>query len=145
MNIVGEHKTNSDDYMVKGDEIGKGGFGSVYKGVYKPTGQVVAIKEIDVSHRILETEKNRLKRLNDTLKEVNILKLLGNDCKKYFLCYVDYFVDDITLVIVTEYLEGYTTLTSMFNLLEGLFFSGKNRNVLTMFFHIRDAILRFHF
>ena len=65
----------------KGESIGKGAFGKVYKGIDKKTGHTVAIKEIEL---------NNDEAINDVSKEIQTLY----DCNhpnivKYFGCYVN--------------------------------------------------------
>lgn len=76
------------------EQIGKGGFGVVYRGLDRVTKQQVAIKQID-----LESTDN----LDDLQKEINIL----SQCQlKQITQYQGCFVKGYKLWIIMEYLDG---------------------------------------
>eukprot|EP00755_Sulcionema_specki_P000655 Sspe_Gene.25573::Locus_10313_Transcript_1_1_Confidence_1.000_Length_2614::g.25573::m.25573/K20606/ANP1; mitogen-activated protein kinase kinase kinase ANP1 len=86
----------------KGDKIGSGSFGTVYKGLDMDNGCQIAIKEMDFPHDLNTNEqaKSQLKcltqeiRLLSTLTHPNIVKYLGMERR------------DLTICIFTEYVSG---------------------------------------
>ncbi|CAN6612943.1 sporulation-specific protein 1 [Trichomonascus vanleenenianus] len=75
--------------------IGKGSFGNVYRGRNNRTGEVVAIKVVDLD--------NTEDELDDILQEINILKQMR--CPNITQCY-DSIVVETHLWIVMEYCGG---------------------------------------
>lgn len=85
------------------EEVGRGGFGVVYRGVIKKTGEEVAIKQID-----LENEQTDLFEIN---KEIMII----SECRlpqitQYYGCFVKHY----KLWVIMEYVNG----GSLFELLK---------------------------
>jgi predicted Ser/Thr protein kinase len=84
-----------------GKILGKGSFGTVYKGENKITGQRVAIKIQRSS-------------VDDLLKELDILERISKDCHEYFLCVYEAIREvggDIQIVVM-EFVDG-VDLTSI--------------------------------
>ncbi|KAI0869446.1 kinase-like domain-containing protein [Hypoxylon argillaceum] len=92
--------------------IGKGSFGRVYKASSDETGQLVAVKIIDIE------ESDRLDpgandAFNDILKEVNTLKLLNSNGAKNINTIIDTFLIGQSIWMVTEYCAGGSVTTLM--------------------------------
>eukprot|EP01103_Thecamoeba_quadrilineata_P013488 TRINITY_DN3767_c0_g1_i1.p1 TRINITY_DN3767_c0_g1~~TRINITY_DN3767_c0_g1_i1.p1 ORF type:complete len:508 (+),score=90.50 TRINITY_DN3767_c0_g1_i1:49-1572(+) len=78
-----------------GDQIGKGAFGRVYRGLNIRTGEVVAIKHM---------EKNLMGQLLDSfLKEVDLLPKLVHPNLVFF---TDWYDSDTSLFFILEFVEG---------------------------------------
>jgi len=89
-----QFKTNFQDYYHIYEEIGRGGFSVVKRGVNIFTGKEVAIKILsrhDISQEALH-------------RELNIMKLV-NDCPQV-VSYIDAFVDEEHYFIVLELIKG---------------------------------------
>ncbi|KAJ8123278.1 hypothetical protein O1611_g9632 [Lasiodiplodia mahajangana] len=92
--------------------IGKGSFGRVYKASSDETGQLVAVKIIDIE------ESDRLDpgtndAFNDILKEVNTLKLLNSNGARNINTIIDTFLIGQSIWMVTEYCAGGSVSTLM--------------------------------
>lgn len=83
-------------------KLGTGSFGTVWKARSKDTGEVVAIKQID------------LESSNDDIAEIQQeIRLLGACNSKYITRYYESFVTGSRLWIVMEYLAGGSALDAM--------------------------------
>ncbi|SCV70766.1 BQ2448_3528 [Microbotryum intermedium] len=80
------------------EQLGKGSFAIVWKGVQRATGRTVAIKVIEKA-RFMSNEKTMLM----IAREVDIMKALRH---KYCVRYYDHFEDDHRIWIVLEYVDG---------------------------------------
>lgn len=85
---------NASD-LEKQDIIGRGSFGTVYHGIYKVTGEEVAIKIIDLE----ENDDD----LIDIQKEIDMLRACES---KYVAKYFGCCLVDTSLWIVMEYMDG---------------------------------------
>ncbi|KAI0100854.1 kinase-like domain-containing protein [Nemania sp. FL0031] len=92
--------------------IGKGSFGRVYKASSDETGQLVAVKIIDIeeSDRV---DPGANDAFNDILKEVNTLKLLNRNGAKNINTILDTFLIGQSIWMVTEYCAGGSVTTLM--------------------------------
>jgi mitogen-activated protein kinase kinase kinase len=94
--IVGTFK------WVKGDLIGKGTHGSVYLGLNATTGEMFAVKQVDVPD--IGRDNERMKTMMDALNaEIETLKDLDHP---YIVQYLGYERTDQTLSIFLEYVPG---------------------------------------
>ncbi|SCZ99098.1 BZ3500_MvSof-1268-A1-R1_Chr7-1g09392 [Microbotryum saponariae] len=80
------------------EQLGKGSFAIVWKGVQRATGRTVAIKVIEKA-RFMSNEKTMLM----IAREVEIMKGLRH---KYCVRYYDHFEDEHRIWIVLEYVDG---------------------------------------
>ncbi|KAI5964455.1 hypothetical protein KGF57_000947 [Candida theae] len=88
-------RLNSSDDVEVYEEIGRGGFGVVYRGIIKSNSQEVAIKQID-----LEQDTTDLIEIN---KEIQIL----SECNSpQITAYYGSFVKNYKLWVVMEYVDG---------------------------------------
>ncbi|KAF2021101.1 kinase-like protein [Aaosphaeria arxii CBS 175.79] len=91
----------ADDYQVL-EELGSGSFGKVYKAYDKATGELVAIKHID------------LEDTSDELSDIQAeIALLGTCNSPYVAQYKTSFVKGVKLWIVMEYMGGGSCLDLM--------------------------------
>lgn len=88
-------KTLNDKYML-GDEIGKGAYGRVYKGLDLENGDFVAIKQVSLENIPQED-------LNIIMQEIDLLKNLNH---KNIVKYRGSFKTKIHLYIILEYVEN---------------------------------------
>ncbi|KAK9476641.1 Pkinase-domain-containing protein [Lipomyces japonicus] len=89
----------SADQFTLQEELGSGSFGVVYKAIFKETGQVVAIKQID------------LESSDDDIAEIQMeIALLGGCDNSHVTKYYGCFIKGYKLWIVMEYLAGGSTL-----------------------------------
>jgi hypothetical protein len=89
---------------VKGESIGQGTFGRVYRGLNESTGELLAVKQIylvDGSEREVESLRGEI-RLMKSLSHKNIVRYLGTS------------VSDRYLFIIMEYVPG-GSISSMLN------------------------------
>lgn len=97
------NRINSSDELDVCEEVGRGGFGVVYRGVLKTTGQEVAIKQID-----LESDLADILEVN---REITIL----SECRiSQITRYLGSFVKNYKLWVIMEYVSG----GSLFDLLK---------------------------
>ncbi|KAJ5078800.1 mtk1/mekk4 [Anaeramoeba ignava] len=97
-----KNKKNRGTYQI-GDEIGRGQFGIVYKGMNTETGNFVAIKQIALSR----IPKNELKT---AMREIELLQKLHN---KYIIKYLGFTKTTEHLNIILEYVENGSLYTIM--------------------------------
>ncbi|KAL8278358.1 hypothetical protein RQP46_009250 [Phenoliferia psychrophenolica] len=86
-----------DKYDVR-EQIGKGSFATVRKGIQRATGNMVAIKIIQKA-RFASNPKT----MEMISREVEIMKNLDH---KYCVRYIDYFEDEQRMWLVMEYVDG---------------------------------------
>jgi serine/threonine protein kinase len=79
----------------RGEELGKGAFGQVFKGTDVKTGEVVAIKEISLSGMSPD-------RLKDIMLEIDLLKNLDHE---NIVKYIGFHKSRSQLFIILEYME----------------------------------------
>ncbi|SCV03386.1 LAMI_0H07734g1_1 [Lachancea mirantina] len=90
---INKTKNSNGDYKefawIKGEMIGKGSFGSVYLGLNVTTGEMIAVKQVEVprfsaqdeqAHNVLEALKSEVSTLQD-LDHLNIVQYLGFENK----------------------------------------------------------------
>jgi serine/threonine protein kinase len=74
-----------DDYVIE-KEIGEGGFGKVFKAAHKVTGEVVAMKYIDISEALTQADQMddiyRETKALENLDHRNIIKLIKSVIQK---------------------------------------------------------------
>jgi len=83
------------DYILL-EMIGKGGYGTVYKGLHRSRGNFVAIKKISLTSSVSEDQLNSLMmeiKLLQRLRHMNIVK------------YIDHVLSKNSIYIVMEYME----------------------------------------
>ncbi|RLV96510.1 Serine/threonine-protein kinase svkA [Spathaspora sp. JA1] len=87
---------NSADDLEVYEEVGRGGFGIVYRGIIKHTQQEVAIKQIDL--------ENDTSDINEIVKEIQII----SECKAspQITHYYTSFVRNYKLWVIMEYIDG---------------------------------------
>ena len=84
---------------VKGELIGKGTYGSVFLGLNATTGEMVAVKQVEISR-----DDDRSKQMMDALNaEIETLKDLDHSS---IVQYLGYERTDTTLSIFLEYVPG---------------------------------------
>ena len=91
----------SADY-IKERKIAEGGFGSVFKGRKLDSGLDVAIKVLTSP---ITSESMDLEALQDVINEISHLKRIQHE---NVITYIDSFLVETKLWIVTEYIHGYT-------------------------------------
>ncbi|CAI5760578.1 unnamed protein product [Candida verbasci] len=97
------YRVHSSDDLQVFEEVGRGGFGIVYRGIIKSSNYEVAIKQID-----LETDQSNLIDIN---KEIQII----SDCRlPQITSYYGSFVKNYKLWVIMEYVNG----GSIFDLLK---------------------------
>ena len=83
------------DRYEKGEELGRGAFGQVFKGTDTKTGGFVAIKEISLSGMSHD-------RLKDIMMEIDLLKNLNHD---NIVSYIGFYKTRSHLDIILEFME----------------------------------------
>ncbi|MCB2076870.1 MAG: serine/threonine protein kinase [Novosphingobium sp.] len=86
---------------IRASQIGKGGYGSVYKAVDTETGRMVAVKIISLSS--VSDPGEREKRLGDVRKELQASRAVSNP---HVASVLETFVSDGELVLVQELISG---------------------------------------
>ena len=81
-------------------KLGEGSFGSVFSMRDKISGETVVVKMIN------KTDMSR----GQVVEEFDILQRLEPVCREFILCGREFLEDDKKYYIVSEYLDGYTTL-----------------------------------
>ena len=94
MHAAFDEAAMADDYQML-EELGSGSFGVVYKAIEKSTGDLVAIKHID-----LEGNDDDIKEIQ---QEISLLSTCSSD---YVTRYKASFVRGVKLWIVMEFLGG---------------------------------------
>ena len=118
----------SPDELEVLEEVGRGGFGVVYRGVVKNTRQEVAIKQID-----LENDQADIFEINKEIQIISQCRL--SQITQYYGC----FVKGYKLWVIMEYVDG----GSLFEILK----SGSIRNeriILLLVKDILEAIMYLH-
>jgi serine/threonine protein kinase len=83
------------DNIERHEVIGRGSFGEVYKGIYKPTGEEIAVKIVD-----LESAEDEIETIQ---QEISILK---NCSSPYIIKYYGSFIRGTKLWLVMEFMGG---------------------------------------
>jgi mitogen-activated protein kinase kinase kinase len=89
---------------VKGELIGKGTYGSVYLGLNATTGEMLAVKQVDVPSNLSDRDDDRSKSMVDALNaEIETLKDLDHP---HIVQYLGYERTDRSFSIFLEYVPG---------------------------------------
>ncbi|KAL1803617.1 hypothetical protein ACET3Z_032264 [Daucus carota] len=102
-NAVHKSKTLDNKYML-GDEIGKGAYGRVYKGLDLENGDFVAIKQVSLEN-IAQEDLNIIMQEIDLLKNLNhknIVKYLGSSKTKSHLHIILEYVENGSLANIIK-------------------------------------------
>lgn len=92
---TGGGQDRPEDLFIKLDRIGKGSFGEVFKALNRKTGEIVAIKVLD-----LDTDEDEIA---DVQKEIRLLSLIDSEyCTHYYGSYLNGY----KLWIVMEFAAG---------------------------------------
>lgn len=83
------------DTIERQEIIGRGSFGEVYRGIYKPTGEEIAIKIVD-----LESAEDEIETIQ---QEISILKKCSSP---YIIKYYGSFIRGTKLWLVMEFMAG---------------------------------------
>jgi mitogen-activated protein kinase kinase kinase len=83
--------------------IGKGTYGSVYLGLNATTGEMLAVKQVEVSQSISDRDEDRSKTMMDVNSEIETLKDLDHP---HIVQYLGYERTDKTISIFLEYVPG---------------------------------------
>ena len=81
-------------------KLGQGGFGSVYKAQIKDTGQIIALKILEITNnKLLEQAKIEIQ---------NLMKISTPTCQQYLACYYGshYDANRNEMLIEMEYIKG---------------------------------------
>lgn len=88
------NRISSSDELEVCEEVGRGAFGVVYRGIVKASGREVAIKQIDLEHELADFfEVNREIQILSECQLAQITRYLGCFVKRYKLWVVMEFVD----------------------------------------------------
>jgi len=79
--------------------LGKGSYGTVYEVYDNEENRKVVVKKIQ-------------KQSLFDIEEVNVMKLLGDTCSNYFVCFYEYEETDEDIIIIMEWLDGYEPLSN---------------------------------
>jgi serine/threonine protein kinase len=89
---------------VKGELIGKGTYGSVYLGLNATTGEMLAVKQVEITRSFDDRDDGRSKGMVDALNaEIETLKDLDHE---NIVQYLGYERTATTLSIFLEYVPG---------------------------------------
>jgi mitogen-activated protein kinase kinase kinase len=101
MSIIDEEVTNGPSVWHKGPKIGQGSFGNVYLGLNGLTGELMAIKQVDMPKN--ETEKSKKMMVNALKQEISLLKELSHE---NIVRYLGSNEDISNMYIFLEYIPG---------------------------------------
>ena len=103
-----ERKYSFDDESLswtKGPLLGKGGFGFVYQGLCKKTGQIIAVKQIE----LVQNDDSSKQQTHEFRREVELLKTLNHpNIVRYLGTSVEYNTLNmpVNLFVLLEYVPG---------------------------------------
>ncbi|XP_072182009.1 uncharacterized protein [Diadema setosum] len=123
----------------KGNLLGKGAFGMVYLGLTN-TGQLLAVKQVELSERDQEKAKHQYQKLQE---EVQLLKTLAH---KNIVCFLGVSLAENIVNIFMQYVPGgsIASLLARFGALEETVFCRYTKQILegTQYLHENDVIHR---
>lgn len=98
---LGDHM---DAEWFRGKLIGSGSFGTVYMGVNKTTGELIAVKEVPIPKDSGSSDKQRSHKMVDALKrEINFMKDFDHE---NIVQYLGFQADNDSVHIFLEYVPG---------------------------------------
>jgi len=118
--------------FVNGEEIAKGTFGTIYSGLSKNTGAIVAIKRVGVQNKsIQKLIKLEIKKLSK-IEHPNLLKYIGVQCNSES--------NNEELEIISEYCNGGSVkqLLDKFDIFEENLIKNYVKQVLEALLHLHD-------
>lgn len=101
MSIINAEVNNGPSIWHKGPKIGQGSFGNVYLGLNGLTGELMAIKQVDLPSN--ETEQSKRIMVNALKQEISLLKELTHD---HIVRYLGSNEDSSNMYIFLEYIPG---------------------------------------
>src|SRR5690606_32695845 len=117
-NTIQVHRSQSDTYLQlkksssvrkcqKGNMLGAGAFGKVYLGMNMETGELMAVKEVDIGGKCSDDQIKSLEReieLLSTLSHPNSVRYLGSQkTDKFFYIFLDYIPSGSVESILGEF------------------------------------------
>lgn len=101
MNVISNEVANGPSVWHKGPKIGQGSFGNVYLGLNGLTGELMAIKQVDMPQN--ETEKSKKIMVGALKQEISLLKELSHE---NIVRYLGSNTDSSKMYIFLEYVPG---------------------------------------
>eukprot|EP00158_Paraphelidium_tribonemae_P007178 Partr_v1_DN28139_c3_g1_i2_m55249 putative mitogen-activated protein kinase kinase kinase len=99
---IGENESVGLKNWIKGDIIGRGSFASVYYGINPATGDIMAVKQVDIPNSPSALE-NRTKFIQSLTHEIDLLKTMEHE---NIVMYHGSFCDGNYLNVFLEYVDG---------------------------------------
>lgn len=101
MNVINSEVANGPSVWHKGPKIGQGSFGNVYLGLNGLTGELMAIKQVELPQN--ESEKSKKIMVNALKQEISLLKELSHE---NIVRYLGSNTDSNNMFIFLEYVPG---------------------------------------
>lgn len=141
LGVISREVANGPSVWHKGPKIGQGSFGNVYLGLNGLTGELMAIKQVDMPQN--ETERSKKTMVGALKQEISLLKELSHD---NIVRYLGSNTDHTRMYIFLEYVPGgsVSSMLKMYGPFEDRLVRNFTRQVIVglVYLHSRGIIHR---